>query len=138
MIAATLLAIYLLFFSSGNDQLGVLMEYYVKDQIKIVITDEGRRNLALQGLSIVNDDISNLNKSVSKGDKELEALIKNYNSKPEDFDQLFSSVLAKRHQQIDKLWDDRKAMLTDIQADEWRAIINGAKAAAKSEESKKK
>jgi hypothetical protein len=138
MIAATVLAIYLLFFSSGNDQLGVLMEHYVKDQIKIVITDEGRRKLALQGLSIVNDDISDLNKSVSKGDKELEALIKNYNSKPEDFDQLFSSVLAKRHQQIDKLWDDRKAMLTDIQADEWRAIINGAKAAAKSEESKKK
>jgi hypothetical protein len=130
MIAATLLALYLLFFSAGHDQFGTLMENYVKDQMKVVIVDEGRRKLALQGLSVVNDDISDLNKTVSKGDKELEVLIKNYNSKPEEFDQLFSSVLTKRQQQVNKLWDDRQAMLIHIQADEWRAIINGAKAAA--------
>jgi len=130
MIAATLLALYLLFFSAGHDQFGTLMENYVKDQMKVVIVDEGRRKLALQGLSVVNDDISDLNKTVSKGDKELEVLIKKYNSKPEEFDQLFSSVLTKRQQQVNKLWDDRQAMLIHIQADEWRAIINGAKAAA--------
>jgi len=130
MIAATLLALYLLFFSAGHDQFGTLMENYVKDQMKVVIVDEGHRKLALQGLSVVNDDISDLNKTVSKGDKELEVLIKNYNSKPEEFDQLFSSVLTKRQQQVNKLWDDRQAMLIHIQADEWRAIINGAKAAA--------
>lgn len=93
--------------------------------------------MALQGLSVVNDDISDLNTSVSKGDKQLEALIKNYNSKPEDFDQLFSSVLTKRNQQVDKLWDGRQAMLTHIQADEWRAIMTGAKAAAEKKTAKK-
>jgi hypothetical protein len=44
MIAATLLAIYLVFFNAGHDQLGNLMEQYVKDQIKVVIVDEGRAN----------------------------------------------------------------------------------------------
>jgi hypothetical protein len=138
MIAATLLAIYLLFFGTGDDQLGNLMEYYVKDQIKVVIMDEGRRKLALQGLSVVTDDIGDLNKSVSKAEKQLEVLIKNYNSKPEDFDKLFTSVLTERNQQVDKIWADRQAMLTHIHADEWRAIISGAKAAAEKKESKKK
>ncbi|HEY5140633.1 MAG TPA: hypothetical protein VIJ25_15160 [Methylococcales bacterium] len=128
MIAATLLAIYLLFFSAGHEQLGTLMENYVKDQIKAVIADEGRRKLALEGLSVVNDDIADLNKSVAKSNKQLESLIKDYNSKAEEFDQLFSSVQERRNQQVGKLWDDRQAMLTHIKADEWQTIISSAKA----------
>jgi septum formation topological specificity factor MinE len=75
MIAAVLLAVYLLFFNVGHDQLGTLTEYYVKDRMKVVIVDEGRRKLALQGLSVVNDDISDLNKQVSIGAEHLEKLI---------------------------------------------------------------
>lgn len=137
MIVAALLAVYLLFFNVGHDQLGTLMEYYVKDQMKVVIVDDGRRKLALQGLSVVNADISDLNKQVAIVDKQLEKLIKDYNSKPEDFDQLFSSVLTKRNQQVEKLWDDRQAMLQHIQPDEWRAIMSGARAAAEKKASKK-
>lgn len=137
MIAAALLGIYLLFFNVGHDQLGTLMEHYVKDQMKVVIVDDGRRKLALQGLSVVNGDISDLNKQVAIGDKQLEKLIKDYNSRPEDFDRLFSSVLTKRNQQVEKLWDDRQAMLQHIQPDEWRAIMSGARAAAEKKASKK-
>jgi hypothetical protein len=136
MIAATLIAIYMLFFNAGHDQLGTLMENYVKDQIKAVIADEGRSNLALQGLSVVKDDINDLNKSVAKSNKQLEALIKDYNSKPEEFDQLFSSVQEQRNRQVDRLWDDRQAMLTHIKADEWQAIMTGAKAAAEKKRAK--
>jgi hypothetical protein len=130
MIAATLIAIYLLLFNAGHDQLGTLMENYVKDQIKAVIADEGRRKLALESLSVVNDDIAELNKSVAKSNKKLESLIKDFNSKPEEFDQLFSSVQEQRNRQVDKIWGDRQAMLAHIQVDEWRAIMAGAKAAA--------
>jgi hypothetical protein len=90
------LAIYLVFFGAGHEQFGVMMERYFKDQINVVIVDEGRRKLALPGLSVVNDDISDLNKHVALGDKQLEKLVKNYNSKPEEFDQLFSSALTRR------------------------------------------
>ena len=136
MIAAALIAIYMLFFNAGHDQLGTLMENYVKDQIKAVIADEGRRKLALKDLSVVNDDIADLNKSVAKSNKQLESLIKDYNSKPEEFDQLFSSVQEQRNRQVDRLWDDRQAMLTHIKADEWQAIMTGAKAAAEKKRAK--
>jgi hypothetical protein len=138
MIAAALLAIYLLLFSAGHDQLGVMMEQYVKDPMKVVIKDERRRKQALQGLSVVNDDISDLNKQVATANKKLEILIKNYNSTPEEFDLLFSSTLAKREQQINQIWIDRQAMLTHIQEDEWRTIMSRAKTEAEKKESNKK
>ena len=110
---------------------------YVKDQVRIAIPDEKRRELALKGLEAVHDDFRDLNKQVSKDLAQLEKLIKNYDSKPEDFDRLFSSVLAKRQQQTDKIWDDRKAMLQHIRPDEWRAILSGARAAEEKKAPKK-
>lgn len=138
MIAAILLGVYLSFFGAGPDQFGQLMTHYVKDQIKIAIGDEGRRKLALKGLSVIDDDIGDLNKQVSKDVEKVEKLIRNYNSTPEEFDQLFSSALAKRQQETDRLWDDRKAMLQHIQPDEWRAIMSGARAKAEKSAPKKK
>jgi hypothetical protein len=139
VLAAILLGVYLFFFAGGPDQLvGQTMTLYVKDQIKIAVGDEGRRNLALKGLSIVVDDIGDLNKQLSKDVEQVEKLIRNYNSKPEEFDQLFSSTLAKRQQQIDRIWDDRAAMLQHIQPDEWRAIMSGARAKAEKSAPKKK
>ena len=110
---------------------------YVKDQVRIAIPEEKRRELALKGLEAVHDDFRDLNKQVSKDLAQLEKLIKNYDSKPEDFDRLFSSVLAKRQQQTDKIWDDRKAMLQHIRPDEWRAILSGARAAEEKKAPKK-
>ena len=139
MLAAILLGVYLFIFAGGPDQhVGQIMTHYVKDQIKIAVGDEGRRNLALKGLSIVVDDIGDLNKQLSKDVEQVEKLIRNYNSKPEEFDQLFSSTLAKRQQQIDRIWDDRNAMLRHIQSDEWRAIMSGARAKAEKSAPKKK
>ena len=138
MITAILLAVYFSYFSAGPDQFGQLITHYVKDQIKIAIGDEGRRKLALKGLSVIDDDIGDLNKQVSKDVEQVEKLIRNYNSKPEEFDQLFSSTLAKRQQETERLWDDRKAMLRHIQPDEWRAIMSGARAAAEKSAPKKK
>jgi len=138
VITAILLAVYFSYFSAGPDQFGQLITHYVKDQIKIAIGDEGRRKLALKGLSVIDDDIGDLNKQVSKDVEQVEKLIRNYNSKPEEFDQLFSSTLAKRQQETERLWDDRKAMLRHIQPDEWRAIMSGARAKAEKSAPKKK
>ena len=131
-------AYYAFFGGAGDALFSDFMTPYVKDQIKIAIGDEGRRKLALKGLSVVDDDISDLNKQLSKDTEQVEKLIRNYNSKPEEFDQLFSSTLAKRQQETERLWDDRKAMLQHIQPDEWRAIISGARAAAEKSAPKKK
>jgi len=129
---------FFVFFGGADEAMyRVFTTSYVKDQVRIAIPEEKRRELALKGLEAVHDDFRDLNKQVSKDLAQLEKLIKNYDSKPEDFDRLFSSVLAKRQQQTDKIWDDRKAMLQHIRPDEWRAILSGARAAEEKKAPKK-
>ena len=130
MLAALLVAFlgFMVFAGPGGERFGEMMTQHVKDQIKITVADEDRRHSALQGLSLVNDDIGDMNKQLSKDVKALEKLIRNYDSRPEEFDRLFASVLARREQQIDKIWDDRRAMLQHIRTDEWQAIVSAARA----------
>jgi len=138
MLAAIILGLYMLFGGGGGNLLGTMMTQHVTDQVKKNIPDEERRKLALKGLAVVNDDIKKLNEQLSKDLGKMEKLIKDYDSKPEDFDRLFSSVLAMRQELTDKIWDDRTAMLQHIQPDEWQAIMSGARAVAEKEEAKKK
>jgi len=119
MIIATLLFVCYLFSGGAGDAIfSGFITPEVKDQIKVAIPDKDRREPALKGFAAVNDDFGDYNKQVSKDLAQMEKLIKNYDSKPEDFDQLFSSALAKRTQQVDKIWDDYKAMLQHIRGDE--------------------
>ena len=55
-------------------------------------------------------------------------VMKDHDSRPADFDQLFASLLAKRKKQVVRLRDDHRTLLQHIQADEWQAIIDRAKA----------
>lgn len=130
MLIAALLAFLVLFGGHGSS-FGELMTKYAKDPIKTTIVDKDRRESALKGLSILEDDIAELNKQVSKDLKEFDKLIKDYDSKPEAFDVLFSSALAKREAETGKIWEHRNAMLKHIQPDEWQAIINSARAEMK-------
>jgi hypothetical protein len=137
MLAAILLGLFMLY-SGGGNVLSTMMTQHVKDQVKKNIPDEERRKLALKGLAVVNDDIKKLNEQLSKGLGQMENLIKDYDSKPEDFDRLFSSVLGRRQELVDKIWDDRTAMLQRVQLDEWQAIMSGARAATEKDAAKKK
>ena len=137
MLAAILLGLFMLY-SGGGNVLGTMMTRHVTDQAKKNIPDEERRKLTLKKLAVVNDDIKKLNEQLSKDLGQMEKLIKDYDSKPEDFDRLFSSVLARRQELVDKIWDDRTAMLQHIKFDEWQAIMSGARAAAEKEAAKKK
>lgn len=132
MLAALLVAFLgaMFFFGAGGDAdpFGELMTQHVKSQIKITITDHDRRKGALNGLSALNDDVDDMNGQLSKDLKSIEKLIKDYNSKPEDFDHLFASMLASRKKKVDRLWDDRQAMLKYIKAKEWHVIIDWARA----------
>ena len=137
MLAAILLGLFMLY-SGGGNVLGTMMTRHVTDQAKKNIPDEERRKLTLKKLAVVNDDIKKLNEQLSKDLGQMEKLIKDYDSKPEDFDRLSSSVLARRQELVDKIWDDRTAMLQHIHPDEWQAIMSGARAAAEKEAAKKK
>ena len=137
MLAAILLGLFMLY-SGGGNVLGTMMTHQVTDQVKKNIHDEERRKLALKGLAVVNDDNKKLNEQLSKDLGKMEKLIKDYDSKPEDFDRLFSSVLARRQELVDKIWDDRTAILQHVQPDEWQAIMNGARAAAEKDAAKKR
>lgn len=130
MIAATILAI-LIIFGGGGGIFGDLTSEYVKDPIKETIVEEGRQDMALDELDELKGSIEDFNKQVSKDIERLDKLVKNYESTPEEFDQLISSAFTRRQQEVEKIWNQRKAMLAHMQADEWTTIINSAKAKMK-------
>lgn len=135
MLIAIFLTIMSLFGASDNS-FGELMTQYAEDQFKVAIVDEDRRKLALAGLTTLGDDLSDINKSVEKNSEQLQNLIKDYNSTADDFDQLFKSTLDLRRQQLEKLWQDRNAMLKHVTPEEWSSIIQGATAAAEAKKAK--
>lgn len=134
MIAATILAI-LIIFGAGGGPFGELMTKYTKDPIKETIVEEDRQKMALHELKSLKGAIKDFNKHVSKDIKQFDKLVKNYESTPEQFDQMISGVFTKRKQEVETLWEQRSAMLTHIKADEWQTIVSSAK--AKMEEKKK-
>ena len=136
MLIAIFLTIMSLFGASDNS-FGELMTQYAEDQFKVAIADEDRLKLALAGLSTLGDDLSDINKSVEENSEQLQELIKDYQSRPDDFDQLFTSILDLRRQQLEKLWQDRNAMLKHVTPEEWSSIIQGATAAAEAKKAKK-
>jgi len=116
-------------FGGAAGVFGDLTTQHVKEQIKVHVAEE-RQPVALINLSVVIDDVDEINKQISKDAKQIEKLIKDYNSTPDDFNQQVDTALDKRMQQITKLVSDRKAMLQHITAEEWQAIIHDAKLAA--------
>jgi len=123
---------FMAFFGAGGDgHFGQLTTQYVGDQIEATIQDKDRRKAALKGLDLVNEDIADFNKQVSDDLNTLEKLIRDYDSKPTDFDGLFSDSLAENLKLEEKLWKDRQAMLKHTEAHEWQAIMQGAKAEQK-------
>ena len=126
MIAATILAI-LLIFGMGGGPFGELTSKYMKDPVKHSIVEEERRDMALDELKSLKKAINEFNKHVSKDIKQFDKLVKNYESTPEEFDQMLTDVFTKRKQEVETLWDRRSAMLTHIKPEEWQAIINSAK-----------
>ena len=135
MIAATILAI-LLIFGAGGGPFGELMTKYTKDPIKQTIVEEDRQKMALDELKPLKGAIKDFNKHVSKDIKQFNKLVRNYDSTPEEFDQMISGVFTKRKQEVETLWERRSAMLAHIKAEEWQTIISSAK--AKMEEKRKK
>ena len=125
MIAATILAILLLF-GVGGGPFGELMTEYTKDPIKETIVEEDRQKMALHELKSLKGAIKDFNKGVSKDIKRFHKLVKNYESTPAEFDQMFADVFAKRKQGVEALWQRRGAMLAHIKADEWQTIISSA------------
>ena len=128
MIAATILAIFILF--GGGGLFGGLMSNYVEDPMEATIVEEDRREVALDKLDDLQDAIKDFNKAVSKDIKQFHKLVENYDSKPEDFDQMLAGVFERRNQEVENFWQLRKDMLAHIEADEWQAIISSAKAEA--------
>jgi hypothetical protein len=135
MIAATVIAL-LLIFGIGGGPFGELMTKYAKDPIKTTIVEKDRREQALDELKSLKKAVNAFNKGVSKDIKQFHKLVENYDSKPAEFDNMFSSVIGKRKQEVNTIWERRSAMLKHVQAEEWKTIISSAK--AKMEEKRKK
>ena len=129
MIAATILAIWILF-GGGGGLFGDLTTRYMEDPMKDTIVEEARREQALDELDSLQDAIKDFNKNLSKDIKQFDKLVKNYDSTPEAFDQMVSDSFVRRQQEMDKIWKQRSEMLIHIKPDEWQAIISGAKAEA--------
>ena len=132
MLIAATAAIIIFFGGSVGGFFGGLTMNFIEDPIEKTITDEERRELALNGLSLLQEDIENFNIFVGEEIEKFGGLVKNYNSTPEEFDSTFSSGVAKRQVVLDKVWEDRSKMLDHISPEEWQTILSSAK--LKSEE----
>ena len=132
MIVGTI-AVLMYFFGSSGGMFGILMTKYAEEPIKIVIMDEERQEMALESLSILDDDIDLLNKQIVEGVEQFSSLVEDYNSTPEEFHNLFSETFAERKDQIDSLLKHRSNLLANIEHDEWEEIIDSAKSAAQEE-----
>lgn len=135
MIAAAIIGL-LLIFGLGGGVFGELMTKYAEDPIKTTIVEEDRREAALDELKSLEKTVKALNKGVSKDMKAFRKLVEDYDSTPEDFDNLFASVFENREQEVNAIWDQRSALLTHIQADEWQTIIASAKAEMEADKKK--
>lgn len=127
MIAATVLAILLLF-GVGGGPFGELMAKYTRDPIKETIVEEDRQKMALNELKSLKGAIKDFNKGVKKDIKRFHKLVEDYESTPDEFDQMIADVLASRKQEVATLWERRSAMLVHIDPDEWQAIVSSAQA----------
>lgn len=133
MLIAATAAILIYFGGSAGGFFGGLAMNFIEDPIENTITDEARRKDALEGLSLLKEDIENFNKYVSEDIDQFAKLVKNYNSTPEEFDSTFSSGVAKRQEALNKVWEDRSKMLTHITPEEWQTIMSSAKSKAEEE-----
>jgi hypothetical protein len=127
MIAAAIIGLFLIF-GLGGGVFGELMTKYAEDPIKTTIVEEDRREKALDELKSLEKAVKGLNKGVSKDIKAFQKLVEDYESTPEDFDNMIASVFERREQEVSAIWEQRSALLTHIQADEWQTIISSAKA----------
>lgn len=127
MIAAAIIGLFLIF-GLGGGVFGELMTKYAEDPIKTTIVEEDRREQALDELKSLEKAVKGLNKGVSKDVKAFRKLVEDYDSTPEDFDNMIASVFERREQEVNAIWEQRSALLTHIRADEWQTIISSAKA----------
>ena len=133
MLIAATAAILIYFGVSSGGFFGELTLNFIEDPIEKTITDEERRKDALEGLSLLKEDIEDFNKLVSEDIEKFSGLVKNYNSTPDEFDNTFSSGVAKRQEMLNKVWEDRSKMLSNISPDEWQTIVSIAKSKAEEE-----
>jgi hypothetical protein len=129
MLIAIAAGIMLFFGASNTGAFGELLSGDAEEAMKVTIVDEQRRDLALKQLSLLKDRIEELNEQQAKALEQFSGLVKDYTSSREDFDRLFSSVREQRQQQMEKIWEQRSAMLGHVRPDEWKAIMDSAKAA---------
>ena len=129
---------YLMYGSSGGSGAGFgeLATKYLKDQVRVAVSDEERRERAVGALSVMTDDIADLNKGVSKHLKQFEELVQDYDTEPTDFDRYFEIASEEHLRQLEKIGSDREALLEHVRPNEWKAIIAGAR--AEQEEGSKK
>ena len=132
MIATTVLILFLYFGIGGSAGPFGQMAQNVEDPIKEVITDDTRRDNALDALDKLQDDVVNFNKSVLNDAETMNKLVGDYDSKPADFDKFTSSFFAKHKKELAVMWQHRSEMLKQIKADEWETIITKAETEAKS------
>ena len=133
MLIAATAAVLIYFGVSSGGFFGELTLNFIEDPIEKTISDEQRRELALEELSLLQDDIEEFNELVTEDIEKFSELVKNYNSTPEEFDNTFSSMVTKRQEMLNKVWEDRSKMLSNISPDEWQTIVSIAKSKAEEE-----
>jgi hypothetical protein len=104
------------------------MADHAKGHVEKTIPDEERRKAALHALSRVDEDIGRLNGGIEKDLGKFQELVRDYGTKPEDFDRLFEASSDENLRLVEAVWQGRTELLAHVRPDEWTAIVAEARA----------
>lgn len=100
----------------------LLGEWLIKEspnQFKVVIQDKERSKQAMKVVNVMIKEAKKFNSEAGKDEKKLEKLVLDYNSTPEDFNQLFSSIQARREASSAKILEMFPDLKKSITREEW-------------------
>ncbi len=116
MIAATLAYLYLTFFTSG-------IFSGLDDRIETTVTDKQRQEVLQGVLDTLSDQLQDIEKETLDTLGNLEDTHRNFDSRPEDFDQA-AAAMADQHQKMtDAILQARQGMVSNLSAEEWKVIF---------------
>ena len=103
------------------------LEFYLtnlKDPVKEHVQDKDRQEVILDASKALGKELTDIQKDVTAGFKAYVKAHADYESAPEDFDQVTDEMIANQLKLAKEVLDARDKMHEQMTADEWRAVFS--------------
>ncbi len=115
-------ALYLFLFGGGGS-----LEFYLtnlKDPVKEYVQDKERQDVIIEASKALSKELGNIQKEVTDQFNDYVKAHADYESTPEDFDEVTDEMVASQLKLAKQVLDARDKMHEQMTADEWRAVFS--------------